>query len=650
MKKLNSFITEKSAAQEDAERSGLKYVGFGRYADPRTGKVVAKTNAEGQLEMLGLGQDEGGEPGQGDKETMAIGGARAAEPTGGGQGTPGEGIGAPPAPVEMNWEPGPDGDTCVDGQPPGEIPVDSFVGKTNNMKWAAGPDGSTNGAGRIAVREEDEKQGSIPLDQAGYKEKEVTNKAQQRMRKIMGKKPASERTNREAQDALNKMRANPEQQEVFGRQLASMMKIAKKDKERTYDDTGALDRSGKERLERNKDVEMWKKAAKLPAIQKDADLVTQMNKEIQPMLQDPNYNMDVDFDDDENYLDEGAFGSVYLGDDGNVIKKGMIGPDELKALSAMKDNPRFPTLINARFDSPFKHQSSEYNNPMNADNERRGGGGLRPGEDYWDPDEQSDFDRRFPGAEGTYAMTQAKGSQLFNALGNMDEESRDKAMRNFWRARGDLHKAGFSHNDMHGGNIFVDDDGEVNIIDLGLAKDDPRSALMEALGGMDYEQGEDTQLTGEVSGDQLPERLMDTFDTNRSKVEEMIMDNMPGEASEYDDYDEGQDYSPQFERSTTALQDMLRGGIRMSKEDLEQLGEDIPFLKDNNNIKKLIKTLYDEVGNSELADRMSDAYSRRRADSDVIRKANQIRARQGEKPINVTNKSVVPPENLDFDD
>ena len=648
MKKLNSFITEKSAAQEEAERVGLKYVGFGRYADPRTGHVVAKTNSMGELEMLGMGQPEGGEPEQGSKETMAIGGARAAEPTGEAQGTPGEGIGSPPAPVEMDWEPGPNGDTCVGGQPPEEVPVDSFVGKTNNTKWDAGPDGSTNGAGRIAVKEEDEKQGSIPLAQAGYKEKEATNRAQQRMRKIMGKKPASERTNREAQDALNKMRANPDQQDVFGRQLASMMRIAKREPKKGG--IMGIGRQSPSANERDKEADMWRKAAKLPAIQKDADLVTQMNKEIQPLLKDPNYNMDVDFDDDENYLDEGAFGSVYLGDDGNVIKKGMIGPDELKALAAMKNNPRFPTLINAKFDAPFKQYSSEYNNPMNADNERRGGGGLRPGEDYWDPDEQSDFDRKFPGAEGTYAMTQASGSQLFNVLDNLDEESRDKALRNFWRARGDLHKAGFSHNDMHGGNIFVDDDGEVNIIDLGLAKDDPRSALMEALGGMDYEQGDDYQLSTQLSGPDLPERLMDTFDTNRSKVEEMIMDNMPGEASEYDDYDEDQDYSPSYERSTTALQDMLRGGIRMTKEDLDQLGEDIPFLKDDNNVRELIKTLYDEVGQSELADRMSDAYSRRRADSDVIRKANQIRARQGEKPIEVTNPNVVPPENLDFDD
>tara|TARA_R110002012_G_scaffold321996_1_gene553265 strand:- start:2916 stop:4862 length:1947 start_codon:yes stop_codon:yes gene_type:complete len=648
VKKLNSFITEKSAAQEEAERVGLKYVGFGRYADPRSGKVVAKSDERGELEMLGMDQPEGGQPEQGSKETMAIGGARAAEPTGESQGTPGEGIGAPPAPVEMDWEPGPDGDTCVGGQPPEEVPVDSFVGKTNNTKWDAGPDGSTNGAGKIAVKEEDEKQGSIPLGQAGYKEKEATNKAQQRMRKIMGKKPATAGTNRDAQDALNKMRANPEQQSVFGRQLASMMKIANR---QAAPDPMATNikppnRSDKERNERNKEADMWKKATELPAIQKDSDLVTQMNKEIQPMLQDPNYNMDVDFDDDENYLDEGAFGSVYLGDDGNVIKKGKIGPDELKALAAMKDNPRFPTLINAKFDAPFKQHSSEYNNPRGISGNARGKGESA----YWDPEEQSEFDDRYPGAEGTYAMTQAKGSQLANVLGDMDEETRDKALRNFWRARGDLHKAGFSHNDMHGGNIFVDDDGEVNIIDLGLAKDNPRSALMEALGGMDYEQGEDYQLTSEVSGDEIPERLRETFDTNRSKVEEMIMDSMPGEASEYNDYDEDRDYSPTFERATDALQDMLRGGIRMHSEDLAQLGYDLPFLQDDNNVRKLIKTLYDEVGQSELADRMSDAYSRRRADSDVIRKANEIRSRRGEKPINVTNPNVVPPENLDFDD
>ena len=42
-----------------------------------------------------------------------------------------------------------------------------------------------------------------------------------------------------------------------------------------------------------------------------------------------------------------------------------------------------------------------------------------------------------------------------------------------------MHKAGVSHNDLHGGNIYVDDDRKANFLDLGLAKVDRLSALME---------------------------------------------------------------------------------------------------------------------------------------------------------------------------
>ena len=257
-----------------------------------------------------------------------------------------------------------------------------------------------------------------------------------------------------------------------------------------------------------------------------------MNTEARGLVKDPDYKMD-QFDDDEDgsdYLDEGAFGQVFEDRNGNVVKRGALGPGELKALHAMKDNPAFPTLINAQFDEPFKHKSSYYNNPMDADNERRGGGGLRSGEDYWDPDEQSDFDKKFPTAMGTYAMTQAKGSPLFDAMHGMDDETKDKMMRSFWRARGDMHKAGYSHNDMHGGNIFVDPDtGEVNIIDLGLAKEGRLSALMEGLGGMDFEQGEDTQLSGKVSGAEFTERMQEMSVKNRRNIEQAIMDSVDTE-------------------------------------------------------------------------------------------------------------------------
>ena len=192
--------------------------------------------------------------------------------------------------------------------------------------------------------------------------------------------------------------------------------------------------------------------------------------------------------------------------------------------------------------------------------------------------------------------------------------------------------------------------GDVNIIDLGLAKNDPRSALMEALGGMDFEEGEDYQLASQVSVAKLPERLRDTFLKNRERVEEFLQDQELQPASDYDDYDEDQDYSPTFTQKFDRIYDMMRGGIRMRQEDLDNLAEDLPYLQDDNNVKKLIGMLYDEVGQSELADRMSDAFEKRQADSDIIRKANRIRSERGEKPLTVRNPNVVPPKNLDFDD
>ena len=103
-------------------------------------------------------------------------------------------------------------------------------------------------------------------------------------------------------------------------------------------------------------------------------------------------------------LGEGAFGTVHLSKDGNVIKEGDIGRDELEALFLMKDNPAFPTLINAQFSTPFKHQSSAYNNPMDADDERADSQGR-----YFIPGEESDFERKFVTARGTYAMSMAEG-------------------------------------------------------------------------------------------------------------------------------------------------------------------------------------------------------------------------------------------------
>ena len=358
-----------------------------------------------------------------------------------------------------------------------------------------------------------------------------------------------------------------------------------------------------------------------------------MNKSIQPLLKDPEYDMN-QFDEEESYLDEGAFGQTFLDANGNVVKSGDLGPDELKALFAMRDNPAFPTLINAKFEAPFKHKSTLYNNPEGGETRFTGQSA------YWDPDNESDFGRRFPAASGTYAMTMANGEPLFNAAEDMGPEELDKMMRNFWRARGDFHKAGFSHNDMHGGNVFVDPEtGEVNIIDLGLSKEDKVSALMEALGAMDYENQEDYQLAYQVAGANLPERLRDTFDTNREEVEQMIMDSVEDDPESLD-----------FDEKMQHLAELMRGGIRLGRDRLDEIRERFPALQKGEFVDSLVKRLYNEVGQSELEDRMSDAYDKRKADTDLIKNANFIRAAKGKPEIELRNRNVVPPSNLDTDD
>ena len=675
MKKLSRLVREaekENPAHQQAVKMGLKYSGFGYWKDPQTGEVKYKTQGQSlvpvdddnkEAELAGAGSPDGGggRPGpmggMGDmRDGMGMGG-----PAGMGMGNPmaGQNVGdAPepgqeqPLPSDMGWEPGPDGDTCAgpDAQSPGEVPEDSFVGRFNNPRWKAGPDG-TNFMNISyeklvsSMMEATGDQGDLPLSDAGYEEKEPTNRARKQLRKIVGAKspPEQSRTTRDARSVLKKgLNDHPA---WFGSQVRQMMKIAGRDKDRTYD-TVPKDRSGKERVERNKEHDMWKAAAQLPAKFKDVDAVSELNKSIQPLLKDPNY--DLDNFDEEDHLDGGAFGQVYMRDDGNVVKRGMLGPKELAALHAMRDNPAFPTLINARFDSPFMHKSSYQNNPMGADNEKRPAGESQ----YWNPDDESDFDRRFPGAEGVYAMTQASGSPLYSHPMFQDDGTdedvamSEKARENFWKARRDLHKAGFSHNDMHGGNLFVDDDGNVQIIDLGLADDDPVGVLMEALGGSDPEQGNDWQLSHHVSGSNTPERYQERFLDNRANVEQMLMDNTPWEDEDYDDVDD-EGYSPTRTRREGSIIDMLRGDIRMTKEDRDQLREDLPWLKEEGNVRKLINLLYTDIGNNEMEDRMADAFDRKKQDTRIINTANKLRAKRGEDPIEVRNKDVIPPENLD---
>ena len=645
MKSLKKFValTERKGekAHKEAAALGLKYKGFGYWVDPQSGEVTHKTEGDSLVEVepdvendkwKGDGQEgPGGGPQGIDKGSITPMGntPQMGMPMGSGQNVGTAEPGLEQAAKRLSWEPGPDGDTAVDGaEPPADIPQDAFVGKTNYYQWVAGPKGTNyqnlsydniKNTFESTIREEEE----TKLPGAGTM-----------MRQAMGaqKRPATDapfgRTIKQARGAVDQMKEGG-QDVALGNQIASMMKIARRNKQRTYDDTGDLGSTGRFNLEVQKQQQMWRKLVRLPGVAKDGEAVKQMNEQIAPMFSDPKFDLD-QFDEDD-FEEGGAFGDVAVTDD-HVIKRGMIGPDEMKALFAMRDNPQFPTLVNGRFDGPFKHKSTAYNNPLGADNERRPEGQSQ----YWDPDEQSDFDDMFPTAPGTYAMTRAQGEPAFSALDNLDDEGRDKAMRSFWRARAALHMAGFSHNDMHGGNIFVGEDGNASIIDLGLAKDDPLSALMEGLGGADYEQGEDTQLSHLFSGSELPEDMQNSFLENMESVREMIQDQISLDPDDYDDYDADQDYSPTMSGKTQTMEDMLRGGIRMKKDDLARIIEEIPQLGDRKLVMKMIEALYKGIIPSSLEQRMSDGFDKNimsPKDQDTFRRANLFRRMRGEKSI-----------------
>jgi len=124
------------------------------------------------------------------------------------------------------------------------------------------------------------------------------------------------------------------------------------------------------------------------------------------------------------------------------------------------------------------------------------------------------------------------------------------------------------------------------------------------------------------------------------------------EDEDYDDITD-QGYSPTRTRRVNMIEDMMRGDIRMKKEQLDDMRETLPFLQDRGNVMKLMAALYKgiyEKPQSELEKRMSAAFDQRQQDSRLIDIVNKMRKEKGKSEIEVKNKNVIPPKNIDFDD
>ena len=632
MKLWSSFLVENqkdAKSHELAKEMGLAYRGFGYWFDPRVGKVTHKTDENGQLvpvtpeeqsnfekkkqydaadrvgappEVTGLEKMMSGGQGVGPAADMAQAPSdqepenQAQKPVGFNQG--------------QGWDPGPDGDTCVGGEEPKPegIPKDTFVKKLGNSKdWTSGPDGSNlfNSSfnewlemNTTTLQEEDSN-----LTPNFQRRSDLINK----LRNPAQQSDPERFTYRIGNNALNMMGDKSKEKALSG--LGKTQPVSYKMTNQIGDHTKGL--------QANRNVE------KLLSRYKDSKQVEQMNKDFAQFASDPEFDLD---QEGGKLLGEGAFGSVRRVP-GGVIKKGGIGRGELAALHALKDNPAFPTLLNARFDTPFVDESSFENNPYQDDEGRNTRG------KYFDTANQSDWEKEFPTAQGTYAMTEMPGREIADAVYDMDEDDEEELMQKVWNLRAQMHRLGIAHNDMHGGNIYVDDEGNPSMLDLGLANNNPLDALMEGLGGMG---GEDYQMFRRM----VPENLTDDFrgrlTSGVEKVREAIMDRL----EETDDDTAGR------------LETMMGGGIRMHDNDRQELLGNFPMLKDNNFVMELIKNLYSGLEEEEpgLEQRMSDAFDKRQADSRLIDIANKFRQEKGRPKISIRNKNVVPPENLDFDD
>ena len=172
-----------------------------------------------------------------------------------------------------------------------------------------------------------------------------------------------------------------------------------------------------------------------------------------------------------------------------------------------------------------------------------------------------------------------------------------------------MHKLGISHNDMHGGNFFVDDAGNPGILDLGLADDDPLTALMEGIGGAT---GTDFQLQSDAKMGQMsqpfnfvPEALKERIKGNMGKLRETLQEKMMDYMGDPEDWEDGEDPDEAIENK---IGQVMRGGLRLTRGRLDDLREQMPFLEDNDTVLELIKNLYDNVQDTETGQRMSNAF------------------------------------------
>jgi hypothetical protein len=101
---------------------------------------------------------------------------------------------------------------------------------------------------------------------------------------------------------------------------------------------------------------------------------------------------------------------------------------------------------------------------------------------------------------GRIAMSVVPGKQMGDVKADSKVAGKNVADI-YWKTMADLHRAGIAHNDAHVENILIDNKGKGRWVDFGLAQDNPRAALAEALGSFKHlKGGDDISVPGSAKG------------------------------------------------------------------------------------------------------------------------------------------------------
>ncbi|MDX1371093.1 MAG: hypothetical protein R3321_01405 [Nitrososphaeraceae archaeon] len=198
-------------------------------------------------------------------------------------------------------------------------------------------------------------------------------------------------------------------------------------------------------------------------------------------------------------LGAGVFGRAVLTDEDppRVVKSGMIGENEVEALQLASRLGIGPKVYAAQYDLSTKDNADIFN---------------------------------LKAAMGRVLMDRVDGDVVARGPIPVPEETLNKIIE----ARAKLHKSGFAHNDMHGGNVILDKQGNVKLIDLGLSSKSPVSSLLEAIGDdsafdriLEHEGGSvisqrlhtaKQKVTRQMLDDGMPRELVLSWRTSKSRA------------------------------------------------------------------------------------------------------------------------------------